>query len=299
MSALRNRLLAAMEPKQIFHATVWGNPRSMSEALKDIRRTLGGSDDRSPSEDVLQASLLRFEKSQQVASFAELKYVCYGVTVPVGDEKWRLIDRGPLFRKLLKLVDTRSPQPKQYRRCYQGLLNGYFGFAHPPEEARPAIANWKYLREFLSDRLPPMLQQTKKRGETPEWLRALGLHRNLLTADACTKYAESLRLGKTAELKKVCAALGIPSTSWVWDEALMAYVRVVCESDDQKFRIALPGVLNLVNGRAELKLAQILAIRATAMSVVRYSNCVEPQEHTDLRDTSIQWIGNPWISRTA
>lgn len=79
----------------------------------------------------------------------------------------------------------------------------------------------------------------------------------------------------------------------------MAYARTVCEGSDREFTAAMPAVLDLVDGRSELKVAQLLSIRATALAVARYSKCLEHPEHPGLRDASLQWIGNPWISTTA
>lgn len=299
LDALRARLLAAAEPPQIFCAPVWGNPRVMTEALHSLKRDLSVGDGGPPAIDQLHASLQRFGSTQEVSSFTELKYVCYGVTVPVGENHWRLIDRRSLFDKLLDLVQQREAQPKQFRRCYHGLLSGYFGFDRHSEVPGSGASNWTTLRGFLGDKLGPVQHATAQRGPIPEWLQTLAGHRNLLTDDPCSRYANGLLLGDTDELKELCAGLGIASSSWVWDEALMAYVRTVCMGEDRAFQKGLPGVLTLVNGRSELKLAQALAIQATGMTVARYSRCAEKPEHSDLRDTSLYWIGNPWLNRTA
>lgn len=73
-----------MDPQQIFHGTVWGNPRPMTEALRVLRTTLGGGGEGPPSVDMLEQALQMFVTTQRVANFTELKYVCYGVTVPIG-----------------------------------------------------------------------------------------------------------------------------------------------------------------------------------------------------------------------
>jgi hypothetical protein len=299
MSKLRSQLLTAMAPNVIFRAPVWGSPRAMTEALRDVRKSLGGNESELPDTNVLQESLRRFVSTRSVGSFTELKHVCYGVTVPVGKNAWSLIDRQPLFQSLLALIEQRSGQAKQYRRCYQGLLNGYFGFDRQTASS-DGQANWVQLRSYLDQNLTPIVQATARSGLQLDWLQALSTHRNLLTEDPCSRYARDLRDGHTDELRLLCGALGIASTSWVWDEALMAYVRAVCDAaDDRQFQRDMSGVLGLVNGRNELKLADMLCTRATALTVVRYSRCVERPEHHELRDTSLRCIGNPWVDRTA
>lgn len=271
----------------------------MTEALKSIKRELGGSDSGPPPQDVLLESLQRFARTAKAATFTELKYVCYGTTVPVGRERLRVIDQPPLFDALLAQVSEREVQPKQFRRCYQGLLTGYFGYEREPESVEVADKHWVRLRGFLSDRLDPCVSASATRGILPDWLRTLADHRNLLTPDPCTRYSAALYRDDMSELRAVCAGLGIPGNSWVWQDALIAYVRLVCKDTDSGFLKRLPTLLDLVNGRSEVKLPPTLATDATARTVVRYSACENKPEHPDLRDTCVQWIGNPWLKRTA
>ncbi|WP_454724175.1 MULTISPECIES: EH signature domain-containing protein [Cupriavidus] len=299
IDALKAQLAEAMGEAQVFRALEWGNPRAMTNALRDIRNVLVDEGDRPPASDQVQESLRRFGATQRVENFTELKYVCHGITVPVGDAKWRVIDDGPLLNRLLMLVDEQHGQPKQYRRCYQGLLHGYFGFDRGGNSVSPAEVNWKTLRGFLDSRLDPIRQTALHRGSCPSWLTTLSDHRNLLTDNPCHRYAKALARSNTDELRSVCAGLGIPDRSWVWDEALMAYVRTVCGRDDRSFQDGLSGVLQLINGRLDLKLPETLAKRATAMAVVRYAACAERPEHASLRDTCLARIGNPWMQRVA
>lgn len=299
LDLLRHRLRSEFNVNQAVHAIEWGNPRAMTEALKRVRHDLGGAGNDKPAEDLLQAVLLRFAKSSQVVSFTELKYVCYGSTVHVGRDSWRIIDQHQLFDALLELVNQRADQPKQFRRCYQGLLSGYFGFERQLEAPGDADKRWVSLRAYLADQLDPLREVSSRRGSAPEWLNILSEHRNLLTPDPCTRYADALVRNDQTELRSVCGGLGISSNSWVWDEALMAYVNRVSQADDVDFKERMLSVLELVNGKTTLTLPPTLSIKATSIVVKRYAECREHPEHPVLRDTCVEWIGNPWIKRTA
>lgn len=299
MTTLRERLMAAMNPQHSAHATAWGNPRAMSESLREIRKAMGEGTEEVLHTDRLQQSLQCFASTQRVANFTELKYVCYGVTVPVGQTRWRLIDQTSLFDRLLGLVDACSSQPRQFRRCYQGLLNGYFGLDRQAPTSPIAGSNWDRLRGYLGQNLSPVLRSTSRRGIVPDWLQALSAHKNLLSEDPCSRYTRALKSGSSEELKVLCAALGISSTSWVWEEALMAYVNSVCDLMDAAFLRNMPGVIQIVNGGGDLKVADLLATRATGMTAARYARSADHPEHTDLRDACLRWIGNPWVNRTA
>ena len=146
LDALRARLRREMDVGPTVHAVEWGNPRVMTESLKRIRRELGGGDLDRPTEDKLQMALARFAATGAVLSFTELKYLCYGATVPVGEDHWRLIDRQKLFDSLLDLVNHRAQQSKKFRRCYQGLLSGYFGFERILDDPGDSERRWVTLR---------------------------------------------------------------------------------------------------------------------------------------------------------
>ena len=299
LTELRNRLRAEFSGTHRNDAVPWGNPKVMTEVLKQIRRDVGGDAMDKPDDNRLQKTLNSFARKQKVNSFNELKYVCYGITVPLGDEQWRIIDREPLFKAVLSLVEDHSQYPKQFRRCYQGLLSSYFGFVHGQDGLGEADRRWVSLRGYLASNLSPLIKVSSKRGTLPVWLETLQQHKNLLTDQPCKRYAEALSKDDTTELKGVCAGLGIPGNSWVWDEALLAYVRLVCEADESYFKRKLTSVLTLINGQASLKLPFALSVKSTAMLVKRYARCADKPEHPGLRDTCLEWIGNPWLKKTA
>jgi hypothetical protein len=299
LDALRSRLRTDLDVGTASRAIEWGNPRVMTEALRRIRKELAAENQGMPADDQLRLALSRFAANGSALSFTELKYLCYGATVPVGDSNWRLIDRQKLFDALLELVKQRPQQSKQFRRCYQGLLSGYFGFERNLDEPGDADRRWTVLRQFLADKLEPLRQACADRGQAPDWLTILYEHNNLLTADPCTRYAQALARGDQSELFAVCTGLGISSNSWVWVEAMMAYVKQVCLGADEAFKAQMQAVLDLVNGTTAVTLPAALSVAATAMIVTRYAQCADHPEHAGLRDTSVQWIGNPWVKRTA
>lgn len=299
LTELRNRLRTDFSGAHRNDAVPWGNPKVMTEVLKQIQRDVGGDVMDKPDDNRLQKTLKSFARKNKVDSFNELKYVCYGITVPVGEEQWRIIDREPLFKTVLSLVKGQSQYPKQFRRCYQGLLSSYFGFVHDQDGLGEADRRWVSLRGYLASKLSPLVKISSKRGALPAWLETLQQHENLLTDQPCKRYAVALSKDDTSELKSVCAGLGIPGNSWVWDEALLAYVRLVCESDESYFKRRLISILTLINGQASLRLPPALSVKSTAMLVKRYARCADKPEHAGLRDTCLEWIGNPWLKKTA
>ncbi|WP_157697401.1 EH signature domain-containing protein [Caballeronia calidae] len=269
-------------------------------ALRDIRKAFGDRSD-APSLDQLKIALRAFFARRTDLSPTQVKYVCYGVTVPHDDTEdgVRIIDDRALFQALMKVLGDYETQEGRFRQCYQGLLQGYFGFRRDPGEKSQAHQNWINLRRYLSERLPAMHAKATSREFVPDWLGTLNEHKNLLTDNPCGRYADMFEAGKTDELRALFGGLGIESNSWIWDEVVMAYVRSVCERGDAEFYDALRCVLPFLNGRADIKLPQLLAVRATAMIVKRYAQCRSRPEHDGLRDTCVALIGNPWLDPTA
>ena len=301
VNALRTRLAGAMALTRAQRDLGWGDPKAMKLALADVRRVFGGGDDTAqPARNDLVDAVRQFFRDQQAGTFTQLKYVCYGVTVPVDADGQRLIDRAPLFTRLLELVEQRQGQPKQFRRCYQGLMSGYFGFSGASTAAAATANNWLTLRGFLGSRLQPVAVSARARGREPAWLDTLAKHSNLLGDKPCVRYAEALRRGDQSELAGVCKGLDISSDSWVWHEAVMAYVQAVAGADDPPFQREMPQVLAIIDGQqADLTLPRPVAREAAALLVARYARCRDMPEQPQLRDVCIRWIGNPWLERAA
>jgi hypothetical protein len=292
---LEQFLKEQFDPRLIFHGVTFGDTRVMSRVLKEIRRELGGSEGR-PSEDLLVQAITKFETRGETDTFTELKYVCYGAETPIGPQKYRIIEDKKSLELLLKAVEKRNS--KQLRRCFQGLLSSYFRFNPKDPANHLGSNNWMQLKDFLKSKLQLIHQASSARGTVPEWLLTLSEHKNLLDENPCKRYAESLTRGNTQELKEVCDGLGIESSSWVWNEAFLAFVQTVCAMRDEPFVEHLNGVLELVNGKGQIHLPEAMAIEATAQCVIRYSKSTNTIEHPFLRDTCVRKIGNPMLEQT-
>jgi hypothetical protein len=295
LNELEQLLNEQFNPRLVLHGVTFGDSRAMSKVLKEIKRDLGESEGR-PSEDLLFKAIKKFATNGSTDTFTELKHVCYGAETPVGPHKYRIIEDKKTFELLLKAVDKRSS--KQLRRCFQGLLSSYFRFNPKELTNHRGSENWAHLKGFLKKTLAPIYQSSRERGVIPDWLTTLYEHKNLLDENPCKRYADSLISGSTQELKEVCAGLGIESTSWVWNEAFLAYVQTVCAMPEGLFVGHLNGVLDLLNGKGQIHLPESMAIEAAAHCVIRYSKSASAAEHPYLRDTCVRRIGNPMLEQT-
>lgn len=270
----------------------WGKPQLMSKALADVKLVFDSPIDPIPGRSVTD-TLFSFRKSGKLTTFLDVKYVCFGVGQHIGTDEWCLLNDPSLFEKLLKLVDEYQPEPRRFRKCYQGLLSGYFGYPchsnKTPEEGR---ANWKFLRIFLYKRLSVALSATLE----GSWFGMLDNHANLLKDKPCERYKDALLADDYTELKSVCSTLGVPSDSWVWEEAIISRMEAACSLPDVAFCSHLKSLLISI---ADNSLSHLLSIRCISMLLVRYVACPHKEEHPELRDSAVRIIGNPWLNRAA
>jgi hypothetical protein len=119
--------------------------------------------------------------------------VCYGCTEAFGDRGYRLIEDPQRFPKLLDCVDEYRKESRPFRRCYRGLLHGYFSFDPDHENTRPSgKRNWEILRVYLHARLNNITAP----GINPEWVIGIQKHCNLLTEDPCRPYGMNALQGR-------------------------------------------------------------------------------------------------------
>ncbi len=284
---LKSKINTAMFANTTFESL--GTPGLMSKVLADVKLAFDAPRDTLPSRSVT-LTLFSFRSSGKLQTFLDVKYVCFGIGQSIGDDQWSLLNDSLLFKKLLGLVDKYQPEPRRFRKCYQGLLSGYFSYpCHSNNISDDGRVNWKFLRNYLDKRLTAALSGTSG----GSWLTILDEHANLLKEKPCDRYKVALLGNDYTELKSVCSSLGVPSESWLWEEAIISQIEAGCSLSDDKFKSYLKPLLNSI---AENRISNLLSIRCISLLLGRYVNCSNKEEHPELRDTAVRIIGNPWLS---
>lgn len=303
LNQLAARLARAMSIDEPGERMPWVNPKPMHEAWMEVRAAFAGDGIVAPPQDQVLQTLRRFRAQGAAAGFSprELKYVCHGVATPLDDSsRWSVLSDPPMLQRLLADVDAREREGATFRRCYQGLLGSYFAYG-ADQAGTPAEQGWNLLRGSLRERLPTVVTATRRKGQQPQWVQTLLEHRNLLDESGrCDRYARGFGRDGNAEFQLLCTTLGIQPTSWVYDEALLAWVRAVSAKEDAGFLRGLDDVLAVLNGdSAWSRLPERVSVEGTAISVRRYARCRQRPEHVPLRDACLGFIGNPWLDRAS
>jgi len=272
------------------NAVPFGQPQLMTMAKAEVRKVFDTMTS-NLSERSIAKVLSEYRNSGSLSSFLDLKYACRGVGQGLTDG-WCLFDDDRLFFKLLDQVKVLLPEPRRFRKCYQGLLASYLSYAIFESESKK---NWEHLRGYLAEHL----RYAKKAMPASSWLTLLEEHKNLLGSKPCERYARELREGdSTVVYQTLQDGLGVPRDSWLWQELVVSQVEVACNHDDKDYQDDLERLLRMLHANS-MMLSENLTISCIAMLVSRYAQCSSKPEHPALRDAAVTHIGNPWLKKTA
>lgn len=292
LAILRSSLASALEVG-FGRVDVWEDAKADRVMVEAVRARHDGPGS-PPDPATIASAVAHFRKRGEPDGWRGLKRVCFGAGAR-DENGWCLLADDRLRSRLLELAQSQA-LPRKRLKCFQSLLSSYWSF--PVADADAAeLAGWIALRDWLSRRMGSLSKDIGER--SPGWLRTLSENANLLRDDPCGKYAQRLLSGDGTEFRSVVSSLGIPSDSWVFEEAIVSQMRAGCRFSHEKFRAALPGLLAVAMGRAGVAPSVALQSKCVAMLVVRYAKIPGTPEHPELRDAAIGVIGNPWLRRVS
>jgi EH_Signature domain len=224
---------------QAFEGVVFDHT-PLAREIRTLDAWVGSRTNLRPPIDLIIEALFRFARSSKLTGFRQAQLVCYGCIEPFGEEKLRIIDDGRLFPILLTSIGQYRSKPTAFRRCYRGLLTGYFGVG-PDDPSTPTTAkeNWQLLRGFLRDHLHGIMS----RDFNPDWAVALDDHKDLLTDNPCGRYALPLLDGDSREFQEAKQRLDISDASWIVTRLLIEQIDRACSSRDSNFLRYVPRML--------------------------------------------------------
>ncbi|MBF0156317.1 MAG: hypothetical protein HQL57_03955 [Magnetococcales bacterium] len=291
LDTLRTRLVSAFEAG-LCHADGWADKVADREMVERVRIRHDGPG-LPPDPATIASAVAHFRRTGKPEGWRGLKRVCFGAG-SVDEKGWCVLSDERLRGQLIELAQGQR-EARRRVKCYQALLSSYWSFplAAANVEAR---AGWLALRGWLDGRMPSVSSDLHR---TPGWFQTLVDHHNLLRDDPCGRYGQKLLTGDGSELQAAISGLGIPSDSWVPEEAVIAQMRAGCGLGHERFRGMLPGLLSVAMGEASVRPSQALQTRCVAMLVVRYAKVPGTPESPALRDAATGVIGNPWLRRAS
>lgn len=291
LKTLHTRLLSAFDAG-LRRPEEWTDASADKRMVEGVKERHDGPG-KPPDPATVSAAVAHFRRTGDPDGWRGMKRACFGAGM-VDDKGWCLLSDDRLRSRLLDLAQGQSGARKR-ARCFQSLLSSYWAFPLQSADEK-ARAGWVALREWLDRRLPYVSGDLVR---VPSWLQTLVEHRNLLRDNPCDRYGPGLLSGNGAEFQTVVASLGIPSDSWVPEEAVIAQMRTACGLGHDKFKGALADLLKIATARAGFAPSRALQTRCVAMLVSRYTKVPGTPEHPSLRDAAVGVIGNPWLRRAS
>ena len=262
------------------------DPKQLDQEISKLTQRFAQGPAR-PAADLVQRAVTDFIKSPVLDNYRQARLVSFGFTNTYGPELYRLIEDSDRFPRMLDGMDGFKPQPRAYRRCYKGLLNGYFSYDPAANDSRlSGQSNWSLLKEYLRAGIRFCLVP----GISPDWVSAIEEHSNLLKEDPCARYAKSMLDGSNVEFEVIKAKIEISDSSWLTTQVVMSQVKEAVAHGDAGFFKYIAPLLDLLEKYPRLINAGLPEI------LNRYGRTQVPALHGELRDFSVACWGNPVLS---
>lgn len=239
-----------------------------------------------PGRDLVREAIEQFRATKALSSLRQTRLVASGLVLATGGRP-ALIEDSEYFPALLEGVMAVRNQPRPFRRCWRGLLDGYFNY--DPIASEAGGRGWEALREFLDGTKTYL----RCEGFQPDWVLEIDNHANLLSKDPCSRYGPDLLAGKRDAIEKTMLALGVSDASWVNRRLVEAQISAVVALKDRPFKERLPSSLELLEAH------DLIADDGLAKLLNRYVDCESLEVSPKMRDYSVVRWGNPWISSNA
>lgn len=244
----------------------------------------GGRNDE--PKDLQIEAVRRFWKIGHVDTLREARLVAFGLAVTPWEDRRSLMEDKRLFGSALDAVDAWQGAPRQYRKCYQGLVRSYFDY-DGMGRSTPDVGkvNWHQLRDYLNSNAASIRDASLN----PDWVSCTLSNTGLFTETPCAAYGPDLLAGNSDLVGEIRKLLGISDGSWFTRELIIAQIRQATQLGDQAFHAAVSGLLRLLDGN------EVLRDRGLQILLDRYALIPHTPHHPSLRDYAVACWGNPWL----
>lgn len=277
------KLAAALEYDRKIDFSGGDRMKEIADAL-EMRFKLG---EKMPeSSDLLLQAVKAFWVDSKLHSIRQARLVSFSLTLPVHLSGQCLMDDVNRFGCLLDSLNRLRDRPLDYRRCYRGLLHSYFSYdAHGDEVSDAGRMNIRALRQHLHEN-HALLNCGRI---VPDWVHAVAENLHVFGDDPCAPYAKVVLEGGPSTINELCERLGITKASWFWRELVMAQIRWSVGESRDVFLKYMPRLLDLLRDNV------VLRDRGLTIILDHYASVPDPEINVVLRDTAVEFWGNPWL----
>lgn len=218
-------------------------------------------------------SLLRGEKLDEWG--ADL--VAAAISIPIKEQRGQTVLESSYCDDLFRTYEIDAYKGDLWRLTWYSLLNSYLTFDLARTTTEAGMGGFQKLRSLLNRTWPSIDKQSGELA-VPDWVRVLREESQLLSDNPVEKYARDYLAGNTNHIKALAENLGIPASSWFWQELVLGAVRHATLADDDQFRSQILMLIELI------KSAPVYRDKAIAEILNRYYKCPSKTVHPELRD---------------
>lgn len=238
------------------------------------------------SEDKIVAAIQSFASRHVVRNMPEARLLSYGCTQKMNDG-YALIEDEVGFKILISYLVSNKSSKRQFRKCYRGLLNGYFAYnVNLSKASESGKKSWHILKSFLAENS----NNLKLVGFNPEWIGILSENLNILSDKPCDKYGLKALYGDRSDFEMLKDKLELSSDSWLFEQFINAQIEAGVGLSDEKFISVISPLLDLLSNNA------LLQDHGLSKIINRYFKCQDIQIHHQLKDYVIGLWKNPWLN---
>lgn len=259
---------------------------SLNQVLADLERLVREQGSRHVPRDLQMEAVRRFWKTSQIQTYRDAYLLSWGLCLPHEPEGACVLEDNQRFHVILDGLTEWKLQPRNFRRCYLGLVSNYFLYGSDGQNVTDSgRENWRDLRHYLYDHNELIWDKE----HNPEWVGVAMSNQQLFTADPCAPYADALLQGSWQQVDHICKVLGIGQASWFQRELILSQIKKAVLLSDDAFRLHLEKLLKALAHN------QVLRDCGLTMLLNRYVRIPGQPLHPMLRDCTVQWWGNPWL----
>lgn len=203
--------------------------------------------------------------------------VAAAISIPIKEQRGRTVLESEYCDDLLRKYENDAYSGDLWRLTWYSLLNSYLTYDLARTTTEAGMAGFSKLRRLLNRTWPSIDKQSGELA-VPDWVRILREEDQLLSDNPVEKYARDYLAGNTDHIKALAENLGIPASSWFWQELVLGAVRHATQGNDEEFRSQILMLIELV------KTAPVYRDKAIAEILNRYYKCSSRTVHPELRD---------------
>jgi hypothetical protein len=236
--------------------------------------------------DLQVEAVKKFWDKGEFDSLREARLISFGLAVRPWDDRRCLMEEPERFGDVLAGLREWEESPRQFRKCYQGLVRSYFDYDGLGRDVPTSgQTNWHRLRTYLGEK-PNLIRDAIV---NPDWVECALNNGGLFSESPCAAYAQDLLNGRDDQVSHVRELLGISDASWFTRELVLSQIALACRLDHATFTETVGRLLALLGGN------EVLRDRGLQMILDRYAQVPQPPQHRGLKEYSVNAWGNPWL----